>query len=320
MKKILAIDGGGIRGVIPTFLLAEIENRTGKYIAELFDLIAGTSTGAILALGLNKPDLSFPRKPQYTARALANLYLEHGQEIFPLHLYNNAWGFAGSLHHAKYPYEPLEKILDKYFGEARLSKSLKDVLVTSYDIERRQPQIFLSSNAKNNNSEDFLMKKLVRAASAAPTYFEPLKIPKTDPLDYYALVDGGIFANNPALYAYIEAKRIYANENDFLIVSLGTGEHAPSLPYEQARTWGLVGWGQQILNIVFDGVSSATHYQLQNLIPKDRYYRFQTALRSADEYIDNAKPENIGQLKNLAEKMIADNRELINKVCNLLLQ
>lgn len=318
MKKVLAIDGGGIRGIIPALLLAEVEKRTNQHISDLFDLIAGTSTGGILALGLNMPDYTFQGKPQYTARALADLYLDRGSEIFPPHLYSNLWSLTGSLDHAKYPVEPFEKILEDYFGETRLSQSLKNTFITSYDIERRCPQNFSSEKARNDPSEDFLMRMLARATSAAPTYFEPFQLKKNGPEDYYALIDGGVFANNPALYAYIEAKIIYQGENDFLVVSLGTGEHAPCFPYQKARKWGLIKWSQKIFNITFDGVSSSVHSHLQHLVPSNRYFRFQANLRSVDEQIDNASPENLMELKKVSERMIDISRNQIDEACRIL--
>jgi uncharacterized protein len=318
MIKILSIDGGGIRGILPAILLAEIENRTNKKIVELFDLIAGTSTGGILALGLTKPDLTFKGKPKYSAQELVDLYEKEGTKIFRPDLLEGLWTDAGRTLHPKYPFEGLEKVLDTYLGDTRLSESLKDVLITSYDLERRRPQIFLSSQAKKKVSEDFPMKSVARATSAAPTYFEPLKLNKPSSSDYYALVDGGVYANNPAMYAYVEAKRVYKDVNDCLLVSLGTGELSERIPYEKARTWGLANWAQPILDVVFDGVGDAVNYQLQQLIPDDKYYRVQPILINVDERMDNAKPDNVVALKLLADNLIHTHSQTIDRLCNLL--
>lgn len=320
MIKVLSIDGGGIRGIIPAMMLAEIEQRTKRATVELFDLIAGTSTGGILALGLNKPNLSSKEKPKYSAQELVDLYEKEGSKIFRLDLLEGMWTTAGATLHPKYPYQGLEQVLNTYFDNTLLSESLKDVLITSYDLERRRPHIFLSSEAKKETSKDFAMKYVGRATSAAPTYFEPLKLNKPSSADYYALVDGGVYANNPTLYAYAEAKRIYKDVNDFLLISLGTGELSLRMPYEEARTWGLAKWAQPILNVAFDGVSDAVHSQLQQLIPEDKYYRIQPKLLGADERMDNARPNNITALKVLADNVIQDNDKLIDMLCKLLLE
>jgi len=164
------------------------------------------------------------------------------------------------------------------------------------------------------------MKLVGRATSAAPTYFEPLKLNKPNSSDYYALVDGGVYANNPSLYAYAEAKRVHKEVNDFLLISLGTGELSLRMPYEEARTWGLAKWAQPILDVVFDGVSDAVHFQLQQLVPENKYYRIQSKLMGVDERMDNAKLDNIVALKVLADNVIQENDQLISKLCELLLE
>jgi patatin-like phospholipase/acyl hydrolase len=95
MQKVLSIDGGGIRGLIPAMVLAEIERRTGKRIAEMFDLVAGTSTGGILALGVTKPGQD--GKPEYSAKKLIDLYETEGGKIFSIpvwHRIHSGWGLA----------------------------------------------------------------------------------------------------------------------------------------------------------------------------------------------------------------------------------
>lgn len=185
MKRILSIDGGGIRGIIPAVVLAEIENRTGKPVSQLFDLVAGTSTGGILALGLCKSDGS--GNPQFSAEKLMELYTERGGEIFSRSFWHGVSSVAGLLEEV-YPAEPLETVLKDYFGTDLLKNALKPVLISSYDIEHRQPFFFKSWREDENTVE---MRLVARATSAAPTYFEPLKLA----LDTgeATLIDGGVF-------------------------------------------------------------------------------------------------------------------------------
>src|SRR6266404_6935173 len=180
--KILSIDGGGIRGILPAMVLQEIERRTKKPIATLVDLIAGTSTGGILALGLTKPNPRDPRLPQYSAAELTALYEENGETIFPHH----TWAMIRSLIEDRYPADGLEGVLGKYFGTTRLSEAVSPVLVTSYDIEKRDPFMFKSSKARTDPEHDFPMAHVARATSAAPTYFEPARVPNQQ-TGYFAL-------------------------------------------------------------------------------------------------------------------------------------
>jgi patatin-like phospholipase/acyl hydrolase len=97
-------------------------------------------------------------------------------------------------------------VLQQYFGETRLSEALTNVLVTGYEIEERRPFFFKSHNAKQDKADDFLMREAARATSAAPTYFEPARVPAGIAKGYQALVDGGVYANNPAMCSYVRRR------------------------------------------------------------------------------------------------------------------
>ncbi|MDB9320874.1 patatin-like phospholipase family protein [Nodularia spumigena CS-591/04] len=140
-SKILAIDGGGIRGIIPAIILAEIEKLTGKPICELFDLIAGTSTGGILACGLTKPKLNNSHEPYYKADELIDLYRKHGEEIFYEPLIERLTP-VDDLFKPKYSSRGRDKILNKYLEDTPLSKALTEIFIISYDIELRAPIFF----------------------------------------------------------------------------------------------------------------------------------------------------------------------------------
>jgi uncharacterized protein len=201
------------------------------------------------------------------------------------------------------------------------------VLVTSYEIERRMPFFFRSSRATDQSDYDFAMRDVARATSAAPTYFEPCRIPidrqersldaRSDHRDlkhhgdYYALVDGGVFANNPGMCALVEARDLYPDADEFLVVSLGTGEFTRRIPYEDARGWGLALWAQPLLGVVFDGVSDTVSYQLKQLCESsdstlNHYYRFQVRLDEGSDDMDDASRTNIRVLKLLAEDLIRE--------------
>ena len=139
MKKVLSIDGGGIRGIIPATILAEIEQRTSRPTASLFDLMAGTSTGGIISLALSRDGGG--GVPKYRALDLLDLYVNRGPEIFSRSFWQGVSSVAG-LTEEKYSQRPLEGILKEYFDEAPLSAALTRVLVSSYEIETRSPFFF----------------------------------------------------------------------------------------------------------------------------------------------------------------------------------
>ena len=204
--KVLSIDGGGIRGIIPAMILAKIEQMTGKSTAENFDLIAGTSTGGILALGLSKKGNN--GKPQYEAEKLVEIYENRGREIFNRSIWKGV-SSVGDLADEKYSHEGLEKVLDDYFGEEPLKEALTKTLISCYDISAREP-LFLKSWKENHGSVK--MKVAARATSAAPTYFEPTQVCIDS--EMRTLIDGGVFINTPVVSAYAEAKRILSERKN----------------------------------------------------------------------------------------------------------
>jgi predicted acylesterase/phospholipase RssA len=317
---ILAIDGGGIRGIIPAMVLAELERRTGQPVCRLFDLIAGTSTGAILALALAKPGPD--GQPHYSAEQMVRFYETEGPRIFRRPLLARLFA-ARWLAEEKYPAAGLEAALGRCFGETPLRQALCDVVVTSYETERRFPFFFKSRHARLRPDYDFPMRLVARAACAAPTYFEPLRLFTDGPREYYSLIDGGVYANNPALCAYAEARVAWPECGEVLLVSLGTGELTQPLLYSQARRWGLAGWARRILQVVQDGVSATVDYQLQQLLPApaggpQRYWRFQVRLKRGNEPLDNVQPENLRELKLLAEALIRDRTAELGHLCRTL--
>lgn len=320
--RLLSIDGGGIRGIIPAMVLAEIEARAGKPISGLFDLISGTSTGGVLALGLVTPGR---RGPRYTAEDLLYFYRKDGPRIFSRSVWHRATSLDSVLEE-KYPSENIDKVLEERFGDTRLRQALTPVLITSYDIERRLPFFFRSERARKRPDYDFPMVQAARATSAAPTYFEPVKIDAGDSQDYYALIDGGVFANNPAMCAYVEARGYLGAENsdyppgtEVFMVSLGTGELTRPIPYEEAKDWGLLGWARPILSVLFDGVSATVDYQMKQLLPprdsERRYFRLQTRLDEGNDDRDDASDANLRALQLLGEALIKENTRDIDALC-----
>lgn len=309
MKCILSIDGGGIRGIIPALILAEIEKRTGKSVAQLFDFLAGTSTGGIIALGMCHRDENGGSK--YTANDFAELYEKKGKQIFSRSLWKGISSIGG-LGNEKYSEEGLEKVLKEYFNNEPFGNSLKNVLITSYDIQNREPYFFKSWR---DEWETIEMRHVARATSAAPTYFEPAVVQIGSATR--VLVDGGVFVNNPAVSAYAECRRVFPDEKDIFIVSLGTGELTRSISYSESKDWGLAGWAVPLLSCMFDGASDVVDYQMKQILG-DSFVRLQTSLVVASDDMDNATKGNIENLKSEAQKLIKTHKKQIDGICKVL--
>lgn len=309
--RILSIDGGGIRGIVPGQVLVALEQKLQQRdpakprIADWFDLIAGTSTGGILTCLYLCPDAN--RRPRFSAPDAVDLYLQHGDNIFDVGFFKSIESLGG-VADEKYSAAPLEKVLKEYFGDLKLSELLKPCLITAYDITRREAKFFDSADItikKLGPGRDFYVRDVARATSAAPTYFEPANISALD-RKVYPLVDGGVFANNPAMCACVEAFGLNPKlgVTDLKVLSLGTGTADKPYHYSEAKNWGKIGWVGPVLDIMMSGVSETVDYQLKMLFNsagcQQNYLRLQLDLErfpSVDGAMDNASEKNMRALK-----------------------
>lgn len=359
-QSILTLDGGGIRGIISCLLLQTIEERTGKRTAELFDLVAGTSTGGILASGLVVPDEE--GRPRYRADDLLELYRgEMGSRIF------EPPGFgvmpkARLLWNTLFSDRNIEEILNDLFGDTRLSEAVVPMLITAYNTQEKKPFYFRSTEAAEEPAEDFLLREIARATSAAPTYFPPKHLKyngryRDQTLEDVCLIDGGVFANNPSVLAFVEAMQLwkstpgyqahFADESQpavtsrgmeatvqpdnfappFLLVSIGTGHTRKCYQYEDIRRWG-VQWLLPIIDILMQGVSESVHYQMQHLLPPyrdadqithPRYYRFNIEIDPEYSEMSDVSDKTRQRLVDYGREMVDQYSEEIDRVCNLLM-
>jgi patatin-like phospholipase/acyl hydrolase len=314
-KFVLSLDGGGIRGIVPGVVLAAIEKRTGKRIGQLFDLVSGTSTGGILALGCAVPGAD-GKTPKYAATDLLKLYTEHGGTLFTHHLLEKVEALA----HPKYRAGPIEELLQSYFGAAMMSQGVTELAVTSYDIYASRPFFFKRRYPLEDPAWDCEMWKAARATSAAPTFFPALHLdpfPTKEPDTQHELVDGGVFANNPAVCAYVEALELWPGVTDVVVCSVGTG-----VKRGRARTdlhdAGELKWAPAVLDTVFDAVADAVDYQMVR-IGGDRWHRFQPEIPAdMNAAMDDAGSQQLQKLTDLGHQLVERRSNDIDRLCALL--
>lgn len=306
ITRVLSIDGGGIRGILPALILATVERQTGKRIYELFDLVAGASTGGIIACALTKPD-------PMTASEMASVYIDDGPRIFAC---SPARAALSTVKGSKYDDAILGSILLKKLGNAKLSDCLTDMLIPAYDLEAREAHFFKSWKAQNlfvpvgetPADSDFLLRDVARATAAAPTYFEPVVIPSISG-KMYSLIDGSITASNPAMCAVASVKKLYPGTKRIVLLSLGTGQPTRPIPYEVARQWGTLSWARPALECLLDGAADTVDYQLRESYEDSEltYIRITTRMGEGPsppaDAIDDASPENIRRLIARAQVM-----------------
>lgn len=330
--RVLSIDGGGVRGMIPAVVIATLEQASGKPIAQMFDLVAGTSTGGIIAVGV-----THPTKP-LSGEAVIQFYRDHAGDIFQKS-WARAFSTLLSLADEKYSAAALERILRKHFGEEDWLRDLPgistggpELLVTAYDIGAREPAFFKSWRARglpidcdgpgeSASAKDYRLWEIARATSAAPTYFEPVKIQNRDGRAR-ALIDGGVYANNPAMAAYVAARRIFPQESEIVLVSLGTGEDRHPIPFSKARNWGLIEWARPLFKVLLGGLSDSVDYQLRELMPSG-YTRitkdFDGGIADAAlQVIDDASPKNLRALERFARSIVEERQNEISALATRL--
>jgi patatin-like phospholipase/acyl hydrolase len=134
----------------------------------------------------------------------------------------------------------------------------------------------------------------------------------------YALVDGGVFVNNPAMAAYAEARCVYPGESDFYVVSVGTGDRDDRITYGQAKGWGLLGWAREIVPVMMDSVSEAVDYELDAILGISAHTRLQTKIDVASPEMDDVSADNLANLRVQAEQFLRQNARTIQHVCAML--
>lgn len=233
-RRVLALDGGGIKGVFAAAFLETIEDTTGKRIAEHFDLIAGTSTGGIIALGLGLG---------MSAREITQFYVNDGPRIFNQHNPLDAHGSITKLKGwlcgrknasrqfiaPKYDTAELRKALERAFQSKQLGDSSVRLIVPAYHADKEDVYVFKTRHHPRLQVDwKESAVNVALATAAAPTYFQAHPMPNGAPL-----IDGGIWANNPAGLAAVEARSVLGwKDDDLYIIRLGCTEETLDIPID----------------------------------------------------------------------------------------
>ena len=256
--RILSIDGGGIRGIYPACILWHMEKRLEIDLFKTFDMIAGTSTGSIIAAGI---------AVEMSPADIVKMYKEYGAKIF-MKKRNFLYSvMCDSRYEAQY----LDDVLSDVFHDMRLGSIKKPLLIPATDISNGCVHVLKSGYSDDfTRDTDVLVKDAILASCSAPIYFDPHK------LDDYLLADGGLWANNPALAAVIEAQKHFGiDQNDIQILSIGTGHSKIIYSENTSRKWGLInGWKrEEFIKFIFSLQSQSTVNYLDLLLRPEQIKR-----------------------------------------------
>ncbi len=284
--QLLALDGGGVRGIFTAALLAGLEEDVGSPLVDHFDLVVGTSTGGIIALALGAG---------LTPREILDFYVAERGAIFagpPV------WTGVRRLFRAKYPPEGLEAALKRVLGERLLGESRVALVVPSYDLGENAVHLFKTPHHPRLRRDYRVPMWVVgMATSAAPTFFPAFRLP----VDEVRLIDGGVWANTPAMVGVTEAVSMFGcGLDEIRVLSLGTTRSLKPRP-SRLDNAGLLRWarGTNVVDVLMAGQSAGAFAQVQHLIGKESAHR-----------LDPPAPPEIATLDS------CDARELIAKAAH----
>ncbi|MBQ4874490.1 MAG: patatin-like phospholipase family protein [Rickettsiaceae bacterium H1] len=310
---IIAIDGGGLRGMIPALIISDMEKKFSKAagkeikLMEVFDAAVGTSTGGLITLMTNvpRPDKS---QPLFSSNEIVEMYKQLGKEVFQTNFWESLIRLFGLFGQAKYNHANLEKYLKKYLGNNNfLSNTFKPIVITTYDNNNKTIFPMASYRAKESKWLDFPLWLAGRATSAAPSYFEPVHytLPTGAELQ---LIDGGIGMNNPGIIALDEAMRLCRKKTKtkcyINIVSIGTGTNIAK--GSSSSFFGIFGVIKPTIEGLFNAQNQITedHLKFFRLYngPKSKYFRLNTYLSKEDSAMDD--PTKIPSYEKIAKEII----------------
>lgn len=284
-RYILSIDGGGIRGLASASAINTIESNFNIKFSK-FDMFAGTSAGGLLSAGIAA--LGF------TGQQCMDLFnIQNAELIMNKSFIDKLLNIIQPA--AKYDGMGKRLVIDKVFRDIKISKVVPKLLITAYDLKNRSIKVF-----KNNS--DTLLADITDATSAAPCYFPPVKIKNN------LYCDGGIVANNPAMCAYAEAKKIWP-EDEIKLISIGTGEDSDAIYAD--KSFGIIDWFDAgLMDIILDG--NAIDYQCRTILG-DNYIRINGPLLNASNLIDDVEITNLTELIIAGKSWVNDNFTELSK-------
>lgn len=251
MRRILCIDGGGIKGVFPASFLATIEDTLDKPVSRFFDLIVGTSTGGIIALGMG---LGF------SARQMLAFYEDSGPKIF---CGNGRLRWLRQLLRAKYEPTALRSALHDVFGKRLIGESSTRLVIPSFNVETGEVHVWKTAHhprLQRDYRHDAV--EVALSTAAAPTYFPTHLTQKGIPL-----IDGGVWANNPVAIATVEALGILGwGASEIQILSLGCTTPPLAINWGRNHSLGIVGWSRKIVDVFMTAQSASAIGMTQHLL------------------------------------------------------
>ena len=328
-KVVLAVDGGGIRGLIACRIILRLTDEIRKlsrgsdtHLSDYIDYLAGTSTGSIVVAALAAPSIYNPNSPAFSALDIQSFYLENAKQIFSKSLKHRILSLGG-LTNTVYESNGLRDVLYSYFGGLQLSQLLKPCTINSYNLFTHQNLFFRQQDAKQNEEHDFYVRDVCVASSSAPIFYPAARI-RNITGDEFLCCDGGTYANNPSLIAYADIRSFDSNAyaSNMIFISIGTGWHKTTYDYTSLeRAGGAGNWYKAFTDVFIGSVSKSIDYQLRMIYRENPnlYFRWDPQLREGINHaIDTTNNDDLSMFIDCADAFIDTNAGEIKKLAAML--
>lgn len=326
--NILILDGGGVRGLIPLYVLQHIEQQLGKPINEIFDIFSGVSTGAIIATGLNVPVKQLSEKyGDYGSKVdlLIKLYKSESEYLFTTPWYHKLLTGAG-MFSPKFMGDRLHQVMKFHYTEdLKFTDLEKYVIIPSLDIYTGQVHLFKNRGKEIANLPSNSLYQLVTAASSAETIFPPVDFMTIDKdFRYRYFADAGISTNNPTSMVLLDIIEEFPNKKYYVLI-LGSGTSPLSsahTDYQEVKNWGQLRWMHDLITDVQRSMDNQQLYTLKIaklLSPNQIEYDYLN-VKVVNPTVGIFDYESMGSLKIHADRLLKDNKEQIDQVIEHLKQ
>ncbi len=324
LVTVLAIDGGGVKGIIPAVLLRKMEEGTQQPVAKLFDFMSGVSTGSILVALLTTPNEK--GLPKYSAAEAIALYRDRAKEIFSATLWHRIFTLGGLIG-PKYQSEGMQRLTREYLGDTTMNKLLSHVVLFGYDLKNKGLLPFSNRIGQAKNMPYFKVRDVIDGTTAIMSYFESKSLYSLQDKMKHTVADASLVLNNPVAMGFLYAEKRCPNAQHYIVVSLGTGV-IPKVDI-QPQKWGLIRWLPDMLvttiegetvtaDLFMDKFATMMNFNDGNHFPRVLYMRFNPDVPWKDSNPIDGSTKHLLTLEAIAEHYYQNNKLQFDCLFNIL--
>jgi hypothetical protein len=317
--NVLVLTGGGVRGLVPLRVLAQLETLTGKKTGELFDFMAGTSTGAISCAILSIPDEAGGFR--YSAQQVCRTYIDNIRAMFKASWYHTALTLFGLLG-PRYLPEGKLKVLQTYLGDYTLADLPKQLIVPVYDLNENCLQVVRNWEPRlRDKNTNFLLRDLIHGASNPPMLFSPRGFLVNKQKKIF--IDPGVILNNPAEIALLNTWFLFPNKKIRIVLISNGGDDAEQYSHNHMAEFGAYGLFQYLLNSPIISTKFSTDLVKEYMQEAHDYgldvdFVYINANGGQELGTSDTSHANMQRIEQFATNMISQNRQVIQELANKL--